>query len=469
MNIMACYFFRSKRINASGGKSIIASAAYRSGTKLKDEGIGETYSYKKPEVIYSEIILPDLPDEVQKKFSDRQTLWNSVHKNIKASNALLAKEFIIAIPKELTQQQSVDLIRKFAQSLAVNEQMITDVSVHWKPNNHHAHLLIAPRKMERDGSWAKIKERKEYELDEAGNKIPQLATDEDTDKIPLMKKDGQQATDSNGKPLFQKVRIRKGKGVEKLWKRKTVLANEWNSLEKLKELKKRWQDYANQALLENGYHGKLLDSRSYEERKVSIIPMVHEGYAARAIEARGGISYLCEHNRWVRKKNQEFFTQMKKLFNEKRRVESEIATLDKEWQEEKSKVAAPEVFVWQPSHIDFWAIKSKIKKVVRENHSAEKAQDGIKIICIIAEKLLDFDNLISLTLQKPENEQLAFLKKSTRANSTCKKLLPILKEAIIEIQKVSPNILNDQDIRGYADDLLIINECTPEEKKTMQR
>lgn len=462
---MAYFFFRTKQLNAAGGKSIVASAAYRSGTKLKDKGIGETYSYKKPEVIYSEILLPDLPDDVKEKFSDRQTLWNSVQQNIKASNSLLAKEFIIAIPEELNQEQSVALIRKFAQSLATNEKMITDLSVHWKQNNHHAHILIAPRKMERDGSWAKIKERKEYELDEVGNKIPQLATDEDTDKIPLTKDNGQQATDPNGKPLFQKVRIRKGKGVEKLWKRKTVLANEWNSLEKLKELKKRWQDYANQALLENGYQGKL-DCRSHKERNINLIPMVHEGYAARAIEARGGISYLCEHNRWVRKRNQEYITQIKELVKEKKQLENEIATLDKKWQEEKSKVAAPEV-VWQPSsYIDFWSIKSKIKKVVRENHSAEKAKDGIKIICNFAEKLLDFDNLISVTLQKPQDKQYDFLKKSLMSKSTCKKLLPLFSEAINDFQKLAPNL---NDMQGYSDSLFLIREFSPEQKKTIQR
>ena len=331
---MAYFFFRAKHINASGGKSIVASAAYRSGTKLKDEGINKTYSYKKPEVIHSEILLPDLPDDVQKKLSDRQTLWNSVQKNIKANNSLLAKELIIAIPEELNQEQGVALIRKFAKSLATIEQMITDVSVHWKPNNHHAHILIAPRKMEHDGSWAKIKERKVYELDESGKKIPQLATDEDHDKIPLIKNDGQQATDQNGKLLFQKVRIRKGKGVEKLWKRKTVLANEWNSLEKLNELKKRWQDYANQTLLENGYPDKLLDCRSYKEQELNILPTIHEGYAARAIESHGGVSKRCEHNRWIRKRNQAYLQKLKDL----QLIKHEIATLKKKWQKEKSKI-----------------------------------------------------------------------------------------------------------------------------------
>ena len=107
---MAYFFFRAKQINASGGKSIVASAAYRSGTNLQDECIGKTYSYKKPEVISSEIFLPDLPNDVQKKFSDRQTLWNSVQKNSKASNSLLAKELIIASPEELNKEKSTALI-----------------------------------------------------------------------------------------------------------------------------------------------------------------------------------------------------------------------------------------------------------------------------------------------------------------------------------------------------------------------
>ena len=65
-----------KIIQRSKGKSAVAAAAYRSGTKLTNEWDGLTHDYThKGGVVHAEIMLPvHAPPE----FADRSTLWNSV-------------------------------------------------------------------------------------------------------------------------------------------------------------------------------------------------------------------------------------------------------------------------------------------------------------------------------------------------------------------------------------------------------
>lgn len=122
-----------------------------------------------------------------------------------------------------------------------------------------------------------IKNRKDYIRDENGNKIPVI--DETTGK--------------------QKVRIRAGKGVEKIWKRVTVEQNKLDSKDFLLRLRKAWADVVNRYLSPS----EQIDHRSNVARGIIDTPTIHEGYAARAIEERGGIAERCEINREIRREN----------------------------------------------------------------------------------------------------------------------------------------------------------------------
>ena len=256
----------------SSGRSAVAAAAYRAGEKLHDEESGKDWKYKKEEAIYSKITLPQ---NAPAEFADRETLWNSVQKVEKNADSRLARELVIAFPNELSQEQARRITEDFSQFLA-NKGMCVDAAIHWKNGNHHAHLMLTTRKIDKNGRWAEWKERKEYARDEKGNKIPLL--------------------DKNGK---QKIRERKGKGVEKLWKRVSVLADEWSKKTEYNSWKKELAGMMNAELEKIGVSDKV-DYRSYQEQGKDILPQVHEGYAARAIEKRGGKSFLCEHNRKIR-------------------------------------------------------------------------------------------------------------------------------------------------------------------------
>lgn len=275
---MAIYHCSIKNISRSSGRSAVASSAYRAGEKLEDRETGLTHDYtNKKEVAYSEIILCE---NAPREYADRETLWNAVEEIEKQSNARLAREWEVALPNELTFEQGRELVKEFAQSLA-DEGMCVDMAIHWKDGNHHAHIMGTTRPIKENGEWGQ-KEKKAYKLDENGQKIPQI--DPTTGK--------------------QKVRVRKGKGEEKLWERETVEVNDWNRTEKVEEWRERWADQCNKAL-EKAQSLERVDHRSFERQGIERIPTIHEGYVARQMEQKGQSAERCEINRDINAANIE--------------------------------------------------------------------------------------------------------------------------------------------------------------------
>lgn len=271
---MAMYHCSIKNISRSGGKSAVASASYRAGEKLEDLETGLTHDYtKKTEVVYSEIFLcENAPIEYQ----DRATLWNAVEQKETASNSRLAREWEVALPNELTLEQSKELVRGFAQSLA-DEGMCVDANIHWKNGNHHAHIMGTVRAINEKGEWT-AKTRKVYDLDENGQKIPQIDK-----KTGLQKVDGQN---------------------RKQWKSHKEDYTNWNSKEKVEEWRERWADQCNKAL-EKAQSVERVDHRSFERQGIERIPTIHEGYVARQMEQRGETAERCEINRDINAANIE--------------------------------------------------------------------------------------------------------------------------------------------------------------------
>ena len=105
------FHFSVNIISRGKGKSAVASAAYISGEKIKNKWDGVTHDYtKKQGVISKEIFLPDHAPE---EYKDRKTLWNSVELFEKNSNAQLARNFIISLPKELSIEENKKVIEEF--------------------------------------------------------------------------------------------------------------------------------------------------------------------------------------------------------------------------------------------------------------------------------------------------------------------------------------------------------------------
>ena len=269
---MAIYHCSIKNISRGSGKSAVASASYRAGEKLEDLETGLIHDYtRKKEIAYSEIFLCK---NAPKEYQDRGTLWNAVEQIEKQSKARLAREWEVALPNELTLEQSKELVKGFAQSL-VDEGMCVDVNIHWKEGNHHAHIMATVRAINEKGQWAP-KTKKVYCRDVYG------------EKIPLIDK-------STG---LQKV----DKQNRKQWKCYKDDYTDWNKREKVEEWRSRWAEHCNMAL-EKAQSIARVDHRSYAAQGIEELPTIHEGYIAQNMEKKGMIADRCEINRQIRADN----------------------------------------------------------------------------------------------------------------------------------------------------------------------
>ena len=110
---MAIYHLHVKVIGRKSGSSAVASAAYRSGSRLRDERLDRSHDFSaKRGVVHSEVMLPENAPEA---WSDRERLWNDVEAFEVRKDAQLAREVEFAIPREMTQAQGIELARDFVR------------------------------------------------------------------------------------------------------------------------------------------------------------------------------------------------------------------------------------------------------------------------------------------------------------------------------------------------------------------
>ncbi|HCW61034.1 MAG TPA: Ti-type conjugative transfer relaxase TraA, partial [Sphingobium sp.] len=126
---MAIYHFSAKVISRAAGSSAVASAAYRSASRLRDDRLDRSHDFtNKPGVEHSEVLLPDgAPDE----WHDREQLWNDVEAAEIRKDAQLAREVEFAIPREMSKADGIELARDFVQTEFVDRGMVADLNVHW--------------------------------------------------------------------------------------------------------------------------------------------------------------------------------------------------------------------------------------------------------------------------------------------------------------------------------------------------
>lgn len=158
---MAIYHLHVKVIGRKAGSSAVASAAYRSASRLRDERIERTHDFSaKRGVVHSEVMLPE---DAPEAWSDRERLWNDVEAFEVRKDAQLAREVEFALPRELSQAQGIELARDFVQVEFVSEGMVADLNVHWdraedgspKP---HAHVMLTMRSVGENGFGAKVRD-----------------------------------------------------------------------------------------------------------------------------------------------------------------------------------------------------------------------------------------------------------------------------------------------------------------------
>ncbi len=215
---------------------------------------------RKRGIVHSEILLPpNAPPD----FQDRGTLWNSVEQIEKACNSQLARELEVALPIELSREEQVRLVRAYCSSQFVSRGMCADFNIHdTSSGNPHAHILLTMRPMDAHGKWLP-KSKKEYVLDENGERIRLSSGRYKTRKIDLV---------------------------------------DWNSQENAEVWRKVWADLANEFLEQNN-RPERIDHRSYERQGIDQIPTVHIGVAASQMEKKGIATERGELNRSIKAAN----------------------------------------------------------------------------------------------------------------------------------------------------------------------
>ena len=158
---MAIYHFSAKIISRANGSSALASAAYRSASRLHDERLGRHHDFSnKAGVVHSEVLLPDGAPEA---WRDRQVLWNAVEAAELRKDAQLSREVEFALPRELDRVEGIRLARDFVEREFVARGMVADLNVHWdigadgepKP---HAHVMLTTREVEGGAFGAKVRD-----------------------------------------------------------------------------------------------------------------------------------------------------------------------------------------------------------------------------------------------------------------------------------------------------------------------
>ena len=115
---MAIYHAHFGSIKRSKGQSSIGHAAYISGSRLvqkvvdKETGIVSEIIHdytKKQGVVFSQIFTPQT---IPVWLNDRQSLWNYCASIENRKDAQEAKKFELSLPKELTQEQNIELAKE---------------------------------------------------------------------------------------------------------------------------------------------------------------------------------------------------------------------------------------------------------------------------------------------------------------------------------------------------------------------
>ena len=273
------FHFSVNIISRGKGKSAVASSAYISGEKIKNEWDGVTHDYTKKQGVISKEIY--LPDHAPKEYKDRKTLWNSVELFEKNSNAQLARNFIISLPKELSIEENKKMIEEYIKTNFVKEGMIVDLAIHDESRegnqNIHAHIMTIVRPINEDGTWGQ-KSKKEYILDEKGEKI----------------------LNKNGKPKTRKVEL-----------------TTWNDKGNVEKWRENFSDLCNKYLAKNKIE-KRVDHRSFKRRGIKQIPTIHLGASASAMERKGIRTEKGDINREIKKQNEL----LKNIGNEIKKITS---------------------------------------------------------------------------------------------------------------------------------------------------
>ena len=305
---MAIYHLEAKVVSRGTGRSAVAASAYLSCTNILNDYDGVRHDFtRKKGLVWQDVFLPEFAPA---EWKDRGLLWNAVEKNEKTKDSRLAREFVPALPIELTPAQWQELLTDFIQNNFVAEGMCADVAIHdpHSPgHNPHAHIMLTVRPLDEQGNW-QYKTEKEYLCVRNGEERGFTAAEFKAAQAAGWEK--QYPYKVGRKKVYMPSSEADKHGYERANKhpkstkfgRQNPIAERWNSEEQLIEWRKAWADVTNRYLERYG-HDERIDHRSHADRGLTEQPTIHEGVVARALEKKGIISDRCEINRQIKADN----------------------------------------------------------------------------------------------------------------------------------------------------------------------
>lgn len=244
-------------------------SAYRENRPNDYDGVRHDYTRKKG-LVWQDVFLPEFaPSE----WKDRGVLWNAVEENEKTKDSRLAREFVPALPVELTPVQWQELLTDFIQSSFVAEGMCADVAIH-DPHppghNPHAHIMLTVCPLDKQGNW-QYKTEKEYLCVRNGEERGFTAAEFKAAQADGWEK--QYPYKVGRKKVYMPPSEAEKHGYERANKhpkstkfgRQNPISERWNSEEQLVVWRKAWADVTNRYLERYG-HDARIDHRSHAER-----------------------------------------------------------------------------------------------------------------------------------------------------------------------------------------------------------
>lgn len=316
---MAIYHLEAKVVSRGAGRSAVAASAYLSCSRLYNDYDGIQHDYtKKQGLVWQEVFLPAMaPPE----WKDREQLWNAVEEVETAKDSRLAREFVVALPIELSRTEQIELLQEFIQGQFVADGMCADAAIHdTDGHNPHAHILLTVRPLDERGKW-QYKTEKEYLCMRNGEERGFTAAEFRTAQNEGWEK--QYPYKVGKKKVYMTPSAAEMQGLVRADKhpkstrygRQNPISERWNSEEQLAAWRAAWADVSNR-YLERAGREERIDHRSNAARGLDEIPTIHEGVAAQALERKGIISDRCELNRQIKADNamlRELKAEIKKL------------------------------------------------------------------------------------------------------------------------------------------------------------
>ena len=209
---------------------------------------------KKRELLgYGETFLTDTAKEYHPDWSNARDLWKAADKREQKNPACIDKKgnqkkprccqkIILALPKEATKEQHVQMCREYAETFR-KQGRCGSFRIHYdKDHNPHAHFLLTVRQLDKNGEWETAKVRRVPELDKDGNKIQE--------QCRVLDEHGNYLKDIEGKFIMQpKFRTNSAGRRIAVYKYKKVDGYDWDSKSYLENnIRGAWEKIQNKYL-----------------------------------------------------------------------------------------------------------------------------------------------------------------------------------------------------------------------------